>query len=164
MAGLVDKLMHFIGLEEEEDVDSQSKAETAATVDDGEYDPMPPRRTHGQNVAEERRRKAPVVSLHGDQTGNMRVMVMEPLTFEEVMGIADHLKRHRPVVLNLEDTAKEVAQRILDFLLGATYALDGGMHRISAGVFLFTPPNVQIDQANKEEMGIEGLLSSSGRR
>ncbi len=159
MAGLVDKLMHFIGLEEEEE-EVQTKA---ATAEDDDYDPIPPRQAHGLNAAEERRRKAPVVSLHGNQAGNMRVMVLEPLTFEDVMGIADHLKRHRPVVLNLEDTAKEVAQRILDFLLGATYALDGGMHRISAGVFLFTPPNVQIDQENKEEMGIEGLLSSSGR-
>ena len=89
-------------------------------------------------------RKAPVVALHTAK--QMKVIVIAPQMFDDVQPIADHLKNRRPVIINLQDTEKEVAKRIVDFLSGTVYALDGSMKRVADYIFLFTPDNVDISQ------------------
>lgn len=90
-------------------------------------------------------RKAPVVALHTSNK-QMKVIVITPHMFDDVQPIADHLKNRRPVIINLQDTEKEVAKRIVDFLSGTVYALDGSMKRVADYIFLFTPDNVDISQ------------------
>jgi len=55
----------------------------------------------------------------------IKVMVVEPFTFDDAQHIADHLKNRKPVVVNLESTEPEVAKRMIDFISGTTYALGG---------------------------------------
>jgi FtsZ-interacting cell division protein YlmF len=88
--------------------------------------------------------KGKVVSLTTQQFRSMRVVVLEPSSFDEVQEIADHLREKRPVILNLEATEKSLAKRIVDFVSGAVYVLDGGMQRINTSIFLFTPAEVDI--------------------
>lgn len=75
----------------------------------------------------------------------MRLSVLQPRSYEEVQEIADHLKEREPVIVSLEGVDKGVSRRILDFLSGTTYALDGSIHRIGDEIFLFAPLNVTID-------------------
>ena len=75
----------------------------------------------------------------------MRVVVMEPDNFEEVQLVADHLKERRPVIVNLEEAPVELARRIVDFLSGTVYALDGGLERIGEAIFLLVPSNVAVE-------------------
>lgn len=73
------------------------------------------------------------------------VVVYSPSTPEDVQTLIDYLKRREPAVVNLDnvgDTA--VAQRILDFISGAIYALNGSVHRISSNIFLLSPEGVEI--------------------
>lgn len=72
------------------------------------------------------------------------VLVVEPRAFEESLDIIDHLRAKKAVLLNLHllDTAQ--SQRVVDFLSGATHAIDGHQQRIGDGVFMFTPNNVVI--------------------
>jgi cell division inhibitor SepF len=74
----------------------------------------------------------------------IKMIIIEPSTFEEVQAIVDHLKNKRAVILNLEDTDKAVARRIADFLGGAIYALEGTMQRVSGSIFLFTPAHIEV--------------------
>lgn len=76
-----------------------------------------------------------------------QVVVMEPRAFDEALDIIDHLKGRRAVILNLHllDTAQ--SQRVVDFLSGATHAIEGHQQRIGDGVFMFTPSNVAIATA-----------------
>jgi len=74
---------------------------------------------------------------------SQRVVIARPRSFDEVQDIAEHLKNRRPLILNLEDTDKETAQRILNFLSGTIYALNGEMYRIANGVVFFAPQNVE---------------------
>ena len=58
--------------------------------------------------------------------------------------MADHLINRRTVVLNLESTNKEVSRRLLDFLSGVAYAIDGQIKRVANSTFIITPYNVGV--------------------
>ena len=64
--------------------------------------------------------------------------------FNNVADIADHLKNKMTVVLNLESTDKEVSKRMLDFLSGVTYAIEGKIKRVASNTYLITPLDVEI--------------------
>lgn len=83
-----------------------------------------------------------IVSLRSSR--NTRLMIIEPKSFGEVRRICDHLRRKRPVIVNVKDCDSVVSRRILDFAMGSTYAVSGHMQKITDGVFLFTPGNFDI--------------------
>ncbi len=91
---------------------------------------------------EPRGRRAPVLSLHMQK--QQEIVVLQPRSFEDARLAADYLKMRRPVVVNLRDAQGELAQRIVDFTSGATYALDGHLRRVGEAIFLFTPNHVVI--------------------
>ncbi|MDR0951940.1 MAG: cell division protein SepF [Oscillospiraceae bacterium] len=74
----------------------------------------------------------------------VQLVLVKPERFEAAAEIADHLRARRPVLLNLEQTQKDVARRLIDFLSGAGYALDGKVRRVAASTFIITPYNVDI--------------------
>jgi cell division inhibitor SepF len=84
-----------------------------------------------------------------------QVVVIEPRAFEEALEIIEHLRTKKSVILNLHllDTAQ--SQRVVDFLSGATHAIDGNQQRIGDGVFIFTPNNVSIRSEAEKSMAIE---------
>ncbi|MCL0067920.1 cell division protein SepF, partial [Peptococcaceae bacterium] len=73
-----------------------------------------------------------------------RVVIAEPSSYEQVQQIAENLKEHHTVIVNLENADAVVSQQIVDFLGGAVYALNGKMKKIGRGIFLFTPDNVDL--------------------
>ncbi len=108
-------------------------------------------------IQKPRKNKGQVVSLHSQR--QMRVSVVEPKSFDEVQVIADNLKNHRPVIVNLEQAEPELAKRVVDFVSGATYALDGSMQKVGKGIFLFVPSNVDIEVDLKEQIKEKGILN-----
>ena len=66
------------------------------------------------------------------------------LRFDNVSDIAEHLRSKHAVVLNLESTNKDVARRLVDFLSGCAYALDGKIKKIAISTYIITPYNVDI--------------------
>ena len=72
------------------------------------------------------------------------VVVYEPKSPADVQRLIDYLKRREPAIVNLDTTDADVAQRILDFVAGAIYALNGSIHRISTNIFLLSPEGVEI--------------------
>ena len=103
-------------------------------------------------------RKNKVVNIHA--TTQLKVVVMQPENFEDAKGIADHLKTKKPVIINLEELDTDVARRVVDFLSGSVYGLDGNIQKISAGIFLIAPYNVSIMGDFKDELKNKGLFSS----
>lgn len=81
---------------------------------------------------------------HPNAQPSSEVMVIEPRTFNEAMEIVEHLRGRKSVLLNLHLLDNETSQRIVDFLSGATHAIDGHQQRIGDGVFLFAPATVTI--------------------
>ena len=79
------------------------------------------------------------------------MVVIEPRSFEEAKGVTDNLKNRRPIIVNLEQAEAELAQRVVDFVSGATYALNGSMQKVGNGIFLFVPNNMDISSDAKEQ-------------
>jgi cell division inhibitor SepF len=72
------------------------------------------------------------------------ITVMPVTTFGDVQKAADRLKAGEPQIVNLEKTSPEVAERLIDFLNGVTYALDGYVEKVADSAYLFTPSHIAI--------------------
>lgn len=83
-----------------------------------------------------------VVNLGSPQP---QLISVKPVTFAEAAAeIADHIREHRSVILNLDETEKSEARRILDFVSGAAYVLDGKVRRVSEKSYIVAPNNVDV--------------------
>ena len=101
-------------------------------------------------------KKGKVVNIN--TTTQLKVVVVTPESFDEARDIAEHLKQKKPVVINLEGVEKDIARRIVDFLSGAVYSLDGNIQKISTGIFLIAPYNVGIMGDFKDELRNKGVF------
>ena len=88
------------------------------------------------------------ISLSGTA---LELKVVKPQNFESVAQIADHLLNKRTVVLNLENTNKETARRLIDFLSGVAYSIDGALKKIATNAYVITPSNVDVGDAQLKD-------------
>lgn len=77
--------------------------------------------------------------------GGSKMILMEPRAYSESQQIADYLKKRHTVVVNLKRVTSDQAYRIVDFLSGTIYAINGDIQKIGGGIFLCTPNNVDIE-------------------
>lgn len=149
--GVMNKVMNFLGLQEEEEVIERERVRDrdpergAEAFHDEEYE------THATELRT--KNKANIVSIHSKK--NVRVMLTEPRSYEETQEIADYLRSRRPVVVNLHKVRGEQATRIVDFLSGTVYALNGSISKIGTNIFLCTPDTVEIHGSISEMMNPE---------
>ena len=76
----------------------------------------------------------------------IELKVVKPQNFEDSAQVADHLLSKRTVVLHLEDTNKEAARRILDFLTGVAYSIGGNIKKVANSAYVVTPSNVDVSE------------------
>ena len=138
MSNFMNKMLNLVGFETEEEYEEDFADEAM------DYEPSVLDRFND-------RRSSRVVKLH-NSAAQMRVVVIQPESFDEARDITNHLKSRKPIVVNLESVDKAVARRIIDFLSGAVYALDGDIQKVSNGIFIIAPNNVDImsDEINNE--------------
>ena len=106
------------------------------------------------------RRNNKVVSMPQQQTNAIKMVISQPTTFEQSDEICSFLKEKKSVIVNLEYVNKEVARRIVDFISGGVYALDGYIQKVSNSIFLVAPSNYEItNEMAREE--IKNKLSVS---
>lgn len=94
------------------------------------------------------------ISLSGTA---LELKVVKPQHFDSVPQIADHLLNKRTVVLNLENTNKETARRLIDFLSGVAYAGEGKIKKVAANTYIITPYSVDIEGDLIDELENNGL-------
>lgn len=73
-----------------------------------------------------------------------KMVITQPTCYDEVESIGDYLKNKKSVIINLENVSKEDARRILDFLSGSAFMVDGTIQRVSNLIYLITPKYVEI--------------------
>ncbi|NCC66721.1 MAG: cell division protein SepF [Clostridia bacterium] len=88
------------------------------------------------------RNRDKVVSLN--TPSQVQMVLVKPEFFDAAAEIADHLRERRPVLMNLEKAPKETSRRLIDFLSGVAYALDGKIRRVAANTYIITPYNVDV--------------------
>ena len=135
--GILDDLKKWAHPYEDEDEeyeddfpDLRDRGDTGAFAD----------RRSAERKAEDRRNK--VVNINA--TTQLKVVLVKPDRFDSVTEIAEHLRSKHAVVLNLESTNKDVARRLVDFLSGCAYALDGKIKKIAISTYIITPYNVDF--------------------
>lgn len=124
MSRIVDKVLGVMGLE----------------VDEGTEDQV--EETGGEREFPRSGRKGQLVGLPTQRQTTM--ILVKAKSFDEVESIAQHIKERRSVIINLEDADKDVAQRMVDFLSGSVFALDGTVQKVSAATFLFATGGVDV--------------------
>ncbi len=102
--------------------------------------------------------KAPgtTLSLGGN---NMELKVIYPTAFGDVSEIADHLMSGRTVFLNLERTDREVSRRVMDFVSGVAYCIDGNIRRVAASTYIVSPKSVDVSETGEESAPEDPELS-----
>ena len=105
--------------------------------------------------AAELERRNKVVNIH--TTTQLQVVLVTPERFENASEIADHLRDKRTVVLNLEQTDKNIARRLIDFLSGVAYANEGTIKKVALSTYIITPYNVEILGDLIDELENNGL-------
>lgn len=137
MAGVLGKFLEYIGIEESdaedevyEDMDYEDEDRDNNVVEFGNR-----ARRNAQNDSN-------VVYL--PNSNQLKMIVYRPVSYEDTQNIIDNLKSRKPVIVNMEELDIDCAQRILDFIAGAIYALNGNIYKISHGIFVVAPTNYDV--------------------
>lgn len=96
------------------------------------------------NIDEEVYTKSDVAfkNVAGDSS---KMILFEPRAYSESQQIANYLKNKNAVIVNLKRVTPDQAKRIIDFLSGTLYAIEGGLEKLGGGIFLCTPNNVPVE-------------------
>ena len=130
--GGMDKVKDFIGITdleddyEEEEVSAEGKYESSKTERMETYS-----------------KKNNVIKVHSNT--DMKVIICEPEKYEDCTKAVDEIKNRKVVVLNIEGMELENQKQVFEFIKGAVYALEASIQKISNGIFVIAPNNVQID-------------------
>jgi len=138
MAGIVDKFKRMWDAPDDEyEYDEYGYADE---IDEDDYEGEAPRERERERMYSSRNK---VVNINA--TAKLQVGIFKPERFgEETRSIADELIKTHTVVLNLEDTNKDMARRILDFLSGVAYANSGKIKRVASNTYIIIPSNVDL--------------------
>ncbi|PKM50267.1 MAG: cell division protein SepF [Firmicutes bacterium HGW-Firmicutes-7] len=157
MAKFFDKMLDIMNLNDYDDDDEEFENDDELD----EYGSLAEKRpfksySGGKNYENTTTSTSKVVNFQASV--QMEVVVIQPLQFDEAQVICDHIKSKRPVVLNLEKMDKSVAQRIMDFISGSCYTLNGNLQRITNNIFIIAPENVDIAGDFREELKSNGII------
>ena len=82
--------------------------------------------------------------LNMNASNKQEVVLFRPGTFNDTSKAADDLRNRKAVIVNMENVDKAMARRVVDFLSGCVYALDGDVKKIAQSAYLFCPHNMDI--------------------
>ena len=73
-----------------------------------------------------------------------RLSLFHAKTFDDAAKAADELRRRKAIILNMENVDKTLTRRVVDFLSGSVYALDGRVKKVAQSTYLFCPHNMDV--------------------
>ncbi len=156
MSGIMDWVKSTIGIVEEEGQEPQVEMTEEAPRSYTSTVPSRRRSASEDITLSSSPRRSKVVNIN--TTAQLKVVVVQPLSYNDASEIAEHLKSKKPVVVNLEKLDKATASRIFDFLSGAVFALDGNMQKVSNGILLVVPNTMGIMGDFSDDLKTQGLF------
>lgn len=143
MGKFSDKFLSAFSLQDDEDDDFDEYDEDYNT-DEGDEDGESGRSGFFSKKKASVKEDEPYQAPRRTGTNGQEVCIFKPASIEDSREIAETLLQGKAVVINFEGLHVEIAQRIIDFISGACYALDGNLQKISNYIFIATPPSVDI--------------------
>ena len=133
-----------------EDLDEEMMFDGEESYGEEEFDDEPyyeerPRfgGLRGRDRERERHATSKIASMP-TESAKIKVLIYKPISYEDTQNIIDNLKEKKSIVVNLDDLEIDVAQRILDFISGAVYALNGSIRKAARNIFVIAPFNVDV--------------------
>ena len=158
MSGFLDKMGNFFFKDVDGPVEEKPVAEGGRALN------APPQERNVWQDKDEKRKKPNLISVpgKGGTKGQdfMEMVLIKATSYDDMQDIANHIKAKKVAVVNFEDMDKDVAQRMVDFLSGAAFALDGVPRKVSGGTFIFSSANVDLSGQIMEK---DGSLSDFNR-
>lgn len=126
------------------------------------YDPEP------AEVAEEPRsgmfrRQQPAKVVDFRPTQGQQVVIMQPADIESAQQACDHIRAGKTVICNIEKVDPKIAQRVIDFITGSAYALDGKVMPVSSVIFVVAPRNTTLIEGNIVSQSMEYIRQTAVR-
>lgn len=141
MAAFFTRLMDKVrGFDSDDDYDDDDYDET----EDSEEEIQVP----GDAKTSLFRRQSKVVDFVKPATSGSQVVIVQPSCIESAQEVCNHLRAGRTTICNFEKVDQKIAQRVMDFITGATYAIDGQVHKVSPLIFVTVPRNVSLMDDN----------------
>jgi len=155
MSGAMRKMGVYLGL-----LEDTERYDDYADYD--AYDAEPDRAPAGRpapvaQLAERRRPAAPVQQ----QVELSRITTLHPRTYNEARVIGENFRDGIPVIMNLSEMDDSDAKRLVDFAAGLVFSVRGSIERVTAKVFLLSPPNVAVATEDKQRMAEQGFFNQS---
>lgn len=144
MSNAINKLKYFIGIE---DLDEEE-------IYDDYYEEDYETDVSSKLVKSKKANK--VINMHTN--ASMKIVVHEPLSYDEAPGIIDDLKARKTVIVNLEQLEMGIKKQIFDFVNGGIYAMEGNTQKVTKDIFIFAPDTVEIDGL-KDQIKNKGIFS-----
>ncbi|MDA3846477.1 MAG: cell division protein SepF [Vallitaleaceae bacterium] len=160
MAGIFDKIIDLMNLNEYEDDDQESEEldEEIDALDDysdkRQFKSYSGGKTQASSYAAPNNAKV----LNLQTSIQMEVHVIQPSDYNDACEICNYLIQHKPVIINLEKLDAGVAQRIMDFISGSCYTLEGNVQKVTNNIFIIAPANVDVAGNFKEELKSNGII------
>jgi len=161
MSGAMRKIGEYLGLLEETDRyddygydEHEVEPETVPVRSPREARPRP---APVSNISE-RRRAAPAPEVVAELS---RITTLHPRTYNEARLVGENYRDGTPVIMNLTEMDDADAKRLVDFAAGLIFATRGTIERVTAKVFLLSPPNVTVAAEDKARIAEGGFFNQS---
>lgn len=142
--------------DEDDDYYEPPKKKTRDKADDAYYDDdfddYAPKKPKAKPAKVSNPSKLVSINSRNNNRSSNQVYVIKPQEFNEAQKVTDYLKEGRTIVINMEGIEVHAAQRIIDFIGGACYALDGSLQAISANIFIAAPHNIDVTGDLRDEI------------
>jgi cell division inhibitor SepF len=147
------KVMGAIGLVDVDDDDDNDNTDD----DNVEYGNESSRNNYEPEIIG---KKNKVVSIKNNASA--KVILKKPTEFQDIMEIVDAVKSRRIVVINMMDVDSKTAQRMIDYIVGACYALNGTFNAVEKCIYVFAPDGVDIANELEHEISKDDFYSFNG--
>lgn len=153
-----EKVKTFLGFGDEydEDFENEDFEDVEESQEERKEEKIEPVISNGGKASKNNNK---VVNIH--TSASAKVTITKPTVYDEAQDICDAVKNRRIVLINTTALEIRTAQRLLDFVSGACYALTGELQKIEKDVYLLTPSNVEVSNEFKSELGSKALFSWS---
>lgn len=149
MSGFLDKMSDFFFKNEDE---VEYEEETLQFEEPGPTGAASPDRARQEKKAAKKSNLI-TVPAKSKNSESLEIVLFKATTYDDMQEIARHIKERKIAVVNFEDMDKATAQRMVDFLSGAAFALDGVPRKVSGGTFIFSSSKVDMSGQIMEKGG-----------
>lgn len=143
-SALLGKIKNFIGFGDDEYMDYEDDFEEM------DYDEEPVERKRTKTGFSKRDK---VIPLNGADTAQTKIVVIKPQCFNNSAEVTHELRQRHMVILNVGALDPDEARRVVDFVSGTVYGMNGDMQKVSGGIFIAAPAHVEIKGEVSEDKG-----------